>query len=184
MTTDSSDAIAEVTGCHQTGWWCETHSADWPCKVGQIQRLIQPPDSQTVTTTRTTTAEYDDEGRFLREVTVTVEETGPVDDGPREGDRVRLTYGDGSTVEGTWRAVLELDGQTLHTHTRGHVRRDVVARGGSAEMTTTSRERVSRFLSEQHNLGRDDAYEVWADKKRPEHVITIGDLWALLAAAS
>lgn len=137
-----------------------------------------------VTTTRTTTAEYDDEGRFLRETTVTVEETGPADDGPREGDRVRLTYGDGSTVEGTWRAVLERDDGTLHTHTRGHVRRDVIARYGLAEMTTTSRERVGRFLSEQAGLGRDDTYEIWADKKRPEHVITLGDLRALLAAAS
>ena len=39
---------------------------------------------------------------------------------------MRLTYGDGSFVEGTWRAVLELDDGTLHTHTRGQVRRDVV----------------------------------------------------------
>jgi hypothetical protein len=48
---------------------------------------------------------------------------------PREGDRVRLTYGDGSFVEGTWRAVLELDDGRLHTHTRGQVRRDVVVQG-------------------------------------------------------
>lgn len=47
--------------------------------------------------------------------------------GPQEGDRVRLTYGDGSTVEGTWRTVLEKDDGTLHTHTRGQVRRDVLA---------------------------------------------------------
>lgn len=46
--------------------------------------------------------------------------------GPQEGDRVRLTYGDGSSVEGTWRAVLGLDDGTLHTHTRGQVRRDVL----------------------------------------------------------
>lgn len=50
---------------------------------------------------------------------------------PREGDRVRLTYGDGSSVEGTWRAVLERDDGHLHTHTRGQVRRDVLTRVGA-----------------------------------------------------
>ncbi len=54
---------------------------------------------------------------------------------PTEGDRVRLTYGDGSTIEGTWTyievddswAVLTDAGKT-HTHVTGQVRRDVVRR--------------------------------------------------------
>lgn len=55
--------------------------------------------------------------------------------GPAEGDRVRLTCGDGSTLEGTWTyievddswAVLTDAGRT-HTHVTGQVRRDVVRR--------------------------------------------------------
>jgi hypothetical protein len=53
---------------------------------------------------------------------------------PVEGDRVRLTYGDGSRVEGRWEYVggdvegnaLRLDGGTLHTHVAGQVARDIV----------------------------------------------------------
>lgn len=52
---------------------------------------------------------------------------------PRVGDRVRLTYRDGSGCEGTWEitpdgpAVRKDDG-TLHTHVAGHVRREVITR--------------------------------------------------------
>lgn len=55
-----------------------------------------------------------------------VDDVFATDEGPHEGDRVRLTYGDGSTVEGTWREVVELDDGSFNTHTRGQVRRDVI----------------------------------------------------------
>lgn len=56
-----------------------------------------------------------------------------VDSPPRQGDRVRLTYGDGSGCEGLWTLtpdgpVLLLDDGTVHRHTSGQVRRDVLAR--------------------------------------------------------
>ena len=48
-------------------------------------------------------------------------------DGPRDSDRVRLTYRDGSTVEGIWQdgTVLRGDG-IVHGHTSGQVRREVL----------------------------------------------------------
>lgn len=51
--------------------------------------------------------------------------------GPRFGDRVRLTYGDGGTVEGTWtadgdQAAVRLDDGTVHHHVTGQVAREVV----------------------------------------------------------
>jgi hypothetical protein len=50
---------------------------------------------------------------------------------PDAGDRVRLTYGDGSSVEGTWELTpngpaLRLDDGTLHEHVTGQVRREVI----------------------------------------------------------
>ena len=56
--------------------------------------------------------------------------------GPAEGDRVRLTYGDGSTVEGRWAFVggdvegpaLLTDAGSVHAHVTGQVRRDVLER--------------------------------------------------------
>jgi len=43
------------------------------------------------------------------------------------GDRVRLTYGDGSAVEGIWQDdVLLRDNGEVHTHTRGQVRRELL----------------------------------------------------------
>jgi hypothetical protein len=46
---------------------------------------------------------------------------------PGNGDRVRLTYGDGSVVEGVWQDDVVLrDGGGVHTHTRGQVRREVL----------------------------------------------------------
>jgi hypothetical protein len=52
---------------------------------------------------------------------------------PDVGDRVRLTYGDGSSCEGTWEATpagpaLRLDDGSLHEHVTGQVRRDVIER--------------------------------------------------------
>jgi hypothetical protein len=57
-------------------------------------------------------------------------------DTPAEGDRVRLTYADGATVEGRWEYVggdveafaLILDDNTVHTQVTGHVDRDIVRR--------------------------------------------------------
>ena len=57
-------------------------------------------------------------------------------DTPVEGDRVRLTYGDGSTVEGRWEYIggdvegyaLHLDDGTVHPHVAGQVARDIVHR--------------------------------------------------------
>jgi len=51
--------------------------------------------------------------------------------GPRAGDWVRLTYGDGSSVEGTWtvdgdQAAVRLDDGTVHSHVAGQVAREVV----------------------------------------------------------
>lgn len=79
-------------------------------------------------------------------------------EGPQEGDLVRLTYGDGSTVEGTWRAVLELDDGTLHTHTRGHVRRDVlgpwdVRNCRCAELGADQREHVDGVCIPRYIVG-------------------------------
>lgn len=56
--------------------------------------------------------------------------------GPAEGDRVRLTYGDGSTVTGEWAYVggdvegmaLLTDDGPVHHHVTGQVRRDVIRR--------------------------------------------------------
>ena len=49
------------------------------------------------------------------------------DDGPCNGDRVRLTYRDGSTAEGLWQdgTILRGDG-IVHSHTSGQVRLEVV----------------------------------------------------------
>ncbi|NEK86479.1 hypothetical protein GCU60_12050 [Blastococcus saxobsidens] len=49
------------------------------------------------------------------------------DDGPCNGDRVRLTYRDGSTAEGVWQdgTILRGDG-IVHSHTSGQVRREVI----------------------------------------------------------
>ena len=49
------------------------------------------------------------------------------DDGPCDGDRVRLTYRDGSTAEGIWSAGTLLRGDgILHAHTTGQVRLEVI----------------------------------------------------------
>ncbi|WP_233498646.1 hypothetical protein [Blastococcus sp. TF02A-26] len=49
------------------------------------------------------------------------------DDGPGNGDRMRLTYRDGSTVEGIWQdgTLLRGDG-IVHAHTSGQVRLEVL----------------------------------------------------------
>ncbi|CCG05695.1 hypothetical protein [Blastococcus saxobsidens] len=49
------------------------------------------------------------------------------DDRPCNGDRVRLTYRDGSTAEGVWQdgTLIRGDG-IVHAHTSGQVRREVV----------------------------------------------------------
>ena len=49
------------------------------------------------------------------------------DEGPCNGDRVRLTYRDGSTAEGLWEegTILRGDG-IVHSHTSGQVRLGVV----------------------------------------------------------
>jgi hypothetical protein len=49
------------------------------------------------------------------------------DDGPCDGDRVRLTYRDGSTAEGLWQdgTILRDDG-IVHAHTTGQVRLEVI----------------------------------------------------------
>jgi hypothetical protein len=49
------------------------------------------------------------------------------DDGPCNGDRVRLSYRDGSTAEGLWQdgTILRGDG-IVHSHTSGQVRLGVV----------------------------------------------------------
>lgn len=58
-----------------------------------------------------------------------------VPSGPQPGDRVQLTYGDGSTVEGIWEIdpdpeghgfLVRRDDGTTHGHTTGHVMRDVI----------------------------------------------------------
>jgi hypothetical protein len=54
--------------------------------------------------------------------------------GPDAGDRVRLTYGDGSGCEGTWEdtpdgPALRLDDGTLHAHVTGQVCHEVIERG-------------------------------------------------------
>jgi hypothetical protein len=57
-------------------------------------------------------------------------------DSPVEGDRIRLTYGDGSRVEGRWEYIggdveghaLRLDDGTLHTHVAGQGERILVHR--------------------------------------------------------
>lgn len=51
----------------------------------------------------------------------------PPGDGPCDGDRVRLTYRDGSTVEGILQdgTVLRADG-IVHAHTSGQARREVL----------------------------------------------------------
>jgi hypothetical protein len=48
------------------------------------------------------------------------------DDGPRNGDRVRLTYRDGCTVEGIWQDGAVIGGDGIVHHTGGQVRREVV----------------------------------------------------------
>ena len=56
--------------------------------------------------------------------------------GPAGGDQVRLTYGDGSTLEGRWTLVggdveamaLVAEDGTVHTHVTGQVRRDAIRR--------------------------------------------------------
>lgn len=59
----------------------------------------------------------------------------PSNDGPQVGDRVRLTYGDGSGCEGTWEIDadgdpgLRLDDGTWHGHVAGQVRREIVRTG-------------------------------------------------------
>jgi hypothetical protein len=55
---------------------------------------------------------------------------------PSDGDRVRVRYGDGSTVEGRWEhvggedltAALRLDDGSLHPHVAGQVERVLVYR--------------------------------------------------------
>lgn len=47
--------------------------------------------------------------------------------------------------------------------------------------TNRASDRIRLFLEEQASLGRDGRYEIWADKRRPQHVITLGDLRALVA---
>ncbi|WP_254791216.1 hypothetical protein [Blastococcus tunisiensis] len=49
------------------------------------------------------------------------------DEGPCNGDRVRLTYRDGSTAEGLWQdgTLLRGDG-IVHAHTSGQVRHEVI----------------------------------------------------------
>ncbi len=51
----------------------------------------------------------------------------PPGDGPCNGDRVRLTYRDGSTAEGLWQdgTLIRSDG-TVHPRTSGQVRREVI----------------------------------------------------------
>ena len=51
----------------------------------------------------------------------------PPDDGPCDGDRVRLTYRDGSTAEGIWSdgTLLRGDG-IVHAHKSGQVRLEVI----------------------------------------------------------
>ncbi|MDK3258948.1 hypothetical protein [Blastococcus capsensis] len=49
------------------------------------------------------------------------------DDGPCNGDRVRLTYRDGSTAEGLWQDGTLLRGDRIvHPHTSGQVRHEVI----------------------------------------------------------
>ena len=49
------------------------------------------------------------------------------DDGPCDGDRVRLTYRDGSTADGVWQddTLIRGDG-IVHAHTSGQVRLEVI----------------------------------------------------------
>jgi hypothetical protein len=58
---------------------------------------------------------------------------------PKPGDRVRLTYGDGGTVEGVWEVsedgrdeFVRRDDGTVHNHVSGHVRRSIIARSDKA----------------------------------------------------
>lgn len=57
---------------------------------------------------------------------------------PLPGDRVRLTYGDGSAAEGTWEETpegveqLRKDDGTVHSHVSGHVRRSIIKRSDKA----------------------------------------------------
>lgn len=71
---------------------------------------------------------------------------------PRNGDRVRLTYRDGLTVEGMWRdaAVVKDDG-TVHSHTTGQVRRDILIRRADC-CTCTPTQALDKI--EQTLLGR------------------------------
>ena len=51
----------------------------------------------------------------------------PPDGGPCNGDRLRLTYRDGSTAEGIWQAGTLIRGDGIvHAHTSGQVRREVI----------------------------------------------------------
>ncbi len=55
---------------------------------------------------------------------------------PAEGDQVRLTYGDGSTLEGRWTFIggdvealaVVTEDDKVHTHVTGQVRREVLTR--------------------------------------------------------
>jgi len=63
--------------------------------------------------------------------------------GPQPGDRVELTYRDGSGCVGTWEETpdgpaVRLDDGTLHTHVTGQVRRDILQRAGEAGPATSS----------------------------------------------
>lgn len=56
---------------------------------------------------------------------------------PDIGDRVRLIYGDESTLEGIWEdtpdgPALRLDDGTLHEHVAGPIRREVIERAADA----------------------------------------------------
>lgn len=63
-------------------------------------------------------------------------------EGPIPGDRVRLTYGDGSTVEGLWEwdpepggygALVRRDDGSVHRHTSGQVTREVIVPSASRQ---------------------------------------------------
>ncbi|MEU0515609.1 hypothetical protein [Amycolatopsis sp. NPDC006125] len=77
---------------------------------------------------------------------------------PQPGDRVRLTYGDGSGREGTWELIdgkpaLRLDDGTLHEHVTGQVRRDIVWRAqGQDDDTTRLREHIERLEAVRDEL--------------------------------
>ena len=61
------------------------------------------------------------------------------DDGPCNGDRVRLTYRDGSTAEGLWQGgtLIRSEG-IVHSHTGGQVRLEVLTRRSSGAWTPRS----------------------------------------------